>query len=206
MKHITTRAELAFYTGQLGARPDWRGAAWRGITASLAGGALGRFEQWPDGFPAPQDAEQYLILRKDGQPRAFVSLANLLAWASALAYTDPEPERPEVDLHPSPEMESILSRVAAAEERGEMISDGCARAIAGQWADGNDTIGYGFLSTGTITDPDQVWNALFGTRTLTGGTEFEEADPPEQKIMNALGAYLKAAGERGPVPGWTTRP
>ena len=92
-----------------------------------------------------------------------------------------------------------------AQAAGEEISDGCARAIAAGYMEGQ--AGASFATTGAITDPTEVWRDLFYLR---GQTMYPGMSADEQLAADALGTYLIAAvrdsadASRGPVAGWSS--
>jgi hypothetical protein len=98
------------------------------------------------------------------------------------------------------DLDKIHSEVAAAEHEGRGISDACARMIASQWHSGQGTPGYSFASTGAIpNDPTLVFWDLFGPSTVANSSR------ADRRAMNALGTYLRNAGPRGPVAGWSDK-
>ena len=100
---------------------------------------------------------------------------------------------------------AIARECRAAQDAGEEISDGCARAIAAGYAAGMGA-GQSFASTGAITDPGEVWRDLFYVR---GEPMYPDMTPDEKLAADMLGTYLSAAvadsedASRGPVAGWS---
>lgn len=97
---------------------------------------------------------------------------------------------------PADDYQACHEACLAAGAAGEEISDGVARTIAGMYA--SDHIGGAFASTGAITG--DVYHALFyiGHVSL-----YDDAPGCDRLMMDMMGTYLVAAGQRGPVPGWS---
>jgi hypothetical protein len=75
-----------------------------------------------------------------------------------------------------------------------MISDGRARAIGSDYANGGTSSSGTFSTTGAIADVDDlVWD-------LERGLTATERQAPD---LVALVEYLRASGTRGPVTGWS---
>lgn len=88
--------------------------------------------------------------------------------------------------------EQVMFDVAADYSRyGTLPTDGEARVVASQWHGGQVSALYSLASCGAIRDDcaDEIAFEFY----KTGARE-----------LLALLAYVKAAGERGPVKGWAT--
>jgi hypothetical protein len=107
------------------------------------------------------------------------------------------------------DLDKIHAEVAAAEHEDREISNACARMIASLWHSGQGTLGYSFASTGEIPDdPGLVWRDLFGPWRDPRRSElkaYAKATRQDQRVMDALGSYLRNAGPREPVAGWSDK-
>lgn len=84
-KRITTRAELAELTRQLGVRPDWHEPDGQNVDASVIGTNFDNAGTWGPGCDAHESAphrEISVLLYQDHQRVAEVNLATLFAWAT----------------------------------------------------------------------------------------------------------------------------
>lgn len=98
------------------------------------------------------------------------------------------------------DMTAVMAEVNAR-IGNEEISDGCARTIASWYHNGQASLGYSFVSTGTIPEsPSDVWNDL-----TDNGKAYESADRDDRGALDMLGTYLTTSGTRGPVDGWSNR-
>lgn len=86
----------------------------------------------------------------------------------------------------------------ALDSRDGLIDDGTARTIASQWHDPRYADGPVFSTTGAISDPEDVWRALFGGLPALHPYTFQD-----MKHAAFLLHYLLAAGPRSAVPGWS---
>jgi hypothetical protein len=80
---------------------------------------------------------------------------------------------------------------------GDVISDACARMIASQWHGGQFSALYALASSGAIEAVD-VSRELQGVQAVTQRPASHTAE------LNALAAYVRHHGARGPVPGWSS--
>ena len=96
------------------------------------------------------------------------------------------------------DFEKCLIECNRAQADAEEISDGCARTIASMYHEPGYPAGPAFSTSGAISDPDEVWDALFGRGFYSSMTM------DEKMLADMLGTYLIAAGPRGPVPGWSS--
>lgn len=95
------------------------------------------------------------------------------------------------------DQDAVYAEVEAKEGQGE-ITDACARVIASWWHNGQASLGYAFTSTGAIPDdPSDLWRELCAA-------DYQRMAPQDKRAADALGTYLRAAGPRGPVDGWST--
>ena len=79
----------------------------------------------------------------------------------------------------------------------EEISDACARVIASQRYEGQWSLGYSFVSTGTVPeDGADLWRELF--------PRYYDLGPRDKAVADMLGTYLTAHAGRGPVDGWSS--
>jgi len=79
---------------------------------------------------------------------------------------------------------------------GEVISDGCARAIASIWYESRRTPLYVLESTGAIRGDVAQEIADLSNEFRDGLTAIDQAE------LTALSDYVARHGERGPVDGW----
>lgn len=91
----------------------------------------------------------------------------------------------------------IAKAVRAAREGKRLISDACARVIASQWY--SEKAGTAFTDRGLIgCNPDTLWARLFQPEYDAGAMT-----PADGEAADALQAYLRNAGKRGAVRGWS---
>lgn len=90
-----------------------------------------------------------------------------------------------------------LANCQAAQAKGKEIDDATARTIASWHYDGQASMGYAFVSTGTIRDG--LWRELFASPP----SYYESLSADDRLMADMLGTYLLRAGVRGPVPGWS---
>ncbi len=92
-----------------------------------------------------------------------------------------------------------------------MITDTEARKIAAEWHGGGGTALYAFASTGAIntarTDHQlagEVYENILDERRRIGTDDPNPNNPEHIGLwdLEGLRVYVKAAGPRGPVPGW----
>ena len=94
-------------------------------------------------------------------------------------------------------MEKVISE-CKAKQGVEEISDACARVLASQYYEGQASLGYSFVSSGSIPeDTSDLWRELFGS-------VYETSSPDEKIAMDMMGTYLIQNGPREPVPGWSS--
>ena len=93
--------------------------------------------------------------------------------------------------------QKVAIHCQARQDAGEEISDACARVIAASWYSSN--AGASFATTGAITvSPSALWRELFLPEYESG-----RMSAGDRLAADMLGTYLTAAGERGPVAGWS---
>lgn len=90
---------------------------------------------------------------------------------------------------------SVIDRL----DDGATIDHGTARTIASWWAEGNNLTAMSFASTGRITTPHAVWDALTDNGTLY---DFLDDDCADKLALDALATYLTERGEQFPVFNW----
>lgn len=87
-----------------------------------------------------------------------------------------------------------ISDVYALWRRGQVINDGQARVIASDWHGGQGSSMYSLTSCGAIDDRlhDEIEQAI------------REASIGQRRLsLLALDRYVRQAGERGPISGWS---
>lgn len=94
--------------------------------------------------------------------------------------------------------QKVALAIDQAEAEDREIDDACARVIASWWADGSDTVSYGFASTGAIQGSGvEVYRAL-----VPDGA-YDQQSAEDRRALDWLGTYLLNREERGPVTGWS---
>ena len=95
------------------------------------------------------------------------------------------------------DFDRAVSHARAAQERGEEISDECARVIGALYHGGQASIGYAFTSTGALPDnTGDLCRDLFGP--YDGPLTADE-----RLLFDMLGTYGINREHRGPVVGWS---
>lgn len=106
------------------------------------------------------------------------------------------------------DLEKCLIECNRAQADAEEISDGCARTIAAMYHEPGYPAGPAFSTSGAISNPTEVWEALFGCGVRKAWKNrpdsFYSSMGDEKILADMLGTYLVKAGPRGPVPGWSS--
>ncbi len=95
----------------------------------------------------------------------------------------------------------MFTECRAARKYGLVISDGCARTIAGWYVDGSATGSAGnvFHATGEVIDV----NRIFAEYTM-GGIRYVGASARHRRAIEQFAVYLLTRTGRGPIPGWSS--
>lgn len=93
---------------------------------------------------------------------------------------------------------AVMARVQSATASAVAIDHPEARVIASWWHSGQASLGYSFVSTGEITDPEDLAAELWPPST------WSVMDEDQRVMAQALEYYLNAHGPRPALPFWST--